>query len=54
MTNEERVLTLEEVRTELSTWMVTCRDGDFKGSPEKLLRLLSQWAEDNAVPTNLV
>ncbi len=54
MTNEERVLTLEEVRAELSTWMVTCRDGDFKGSPEKLLRLLSQWAEDNAVPTNLV
>jgi len=54
MKNNERVLTLEEVRNELSTWMITCRDGDFKGSPEKLLSLLSQWAEDNAIPTNLV
>ncbi len=54
MKKDERVLTLEEVRTELSTWMMTCRDGDFKGSPEKLLRLLSQWAEDNAVPADLV
>ncbi len=42
---KQRRITLEELQHELQTWMICCRDGDFKGSPEKLIRNLSDWAE---------
>ena len=54
MKEEQKVLTLEELRLELATWMSICRDGDYLGGPEKMIRSLTQWAEDNAVPKHLL
>ena len=47
---DERFLSLKEVQNEISGWLQLCYNNEYKGGKERLLRMINDWADAQAVP----